>query len=384
MTRIAFVSGMDGAPWGGSETLWCDAARRLLDLGHDVFASVAGWPQVPPALAALMGRGGIVDRRPRPTLRRRLASRAWRAILRKPGWSSAWQSIVDFRPDLVCVSHGATTCGLEWMQMCLQERIPYASICQANYEFWWPTDDAADSWRRAFQGAARTFFVSRRNLALFETQLGDSLPRAEVVWNPFNVSWDAGPAWADPDPCYKLACVARLEPRAKGHDLLFEVLSQEKWRQRPIEVNLFGDGPWERCLRRLVATRNLEGSVHFAGYATDMERVWGSHHCLILPSRYEGLPLSLVEAMLCGRPAVVTDVAGNTEVVTDNVTGFVAAAPTATLLDEAMERAWQRRGEWPQIGRAAAVAIRQRLPRDPAAELAGKLLALAPCPSSGR
>jgi len=383
VTRIAFVSGMDGAPWGGSETLWCETAQRLLGLGHDVFASVAGWPQVPPALAALMGRGGVVDRRPRPTLRRRLAARAWRTVLRNPGWSSSWQSIVDFRPDLVCISHGATTCGLEWMQMCLREGMPYASICQANYEFWWPTDEASDAWRRAFQGTAKAFFVSRRNLALFETQLGDSLPQAEVVWNPFNVSWNASPAWTEPDPCHKLACVARLEPRAKGHDLLFEVLSQEKWRRRPIQVDLFGDGPWEQCLRRLAATWGLEGRVHFAGYAQDIEGVWESHHCLILPSRYEGLPLSVVEAMLCGRPAIVTDVAGNTEVITDNVTGFVAAAPTVALLDEAMERAWQRRGEWRQIGQAAAAAIRQRLPRDPAAELAGTLLALVPCSSSG-
>ena len=75
----------------------------------------------------------------------------------------------------------------------------------------------------------------------------------------------------------------------------------------------------------------------------------------MLPSRFEGLPLALVEAMLCPRPAVVTNVAGNTEVIEDGETGFVAAAPTAGHLDEAMEGhgvsegtgvpwAWKRRG----------------------------------------
>jgi glycosyltransferase involved in cell wall biosynthesis len=267
------------------------------------------------------------------------------------------------------------------MHLCRDAGIPYVSICQANYEFWWPTDEGAAAWRRAYQGAVQAFFVSRRNLELFETQIGGRLPGAEVVWNPFNVSWDAAPEWAEPAPTYRLACVARFEPRAKGHDVLFEVLARDKWRQRPLEVDLFGAGPWERCLRQLVATHGLEGTVHFAGYATDVERLWSSHHALILPSRYEGLPLSLIEAMLCGRPGIVTDVAGNTEVVADDVTGFIAAAPTPRLLDEALERAWQRRGEWRTIGAAAAASIRGRLPRDPAAVFASKLLARAGAPA---
>ena len=41
--RIAFISTMDGLPWGGSEELWSQAATRLLADGHDVLASVIGW-----------------------------------------------------------------------------------------------------------------------------------------------------------------------------------------------------------------------------------------------------------------------------------------------------------------------------------------------------
>jgi glycosyltransferase involved in cell wall biosynthesis len=377
MTRIAFISGMDGAAWGGSETLWSEAALRSIDAGATVMASVARWPELPPALAALERRGAVVDRRPRPSLAGRIACRAWRTLLRRPGWTPSWQRIVSFRPDLVCISHGATSCGIDWMHLCHDAGMPYASICQANYEFWWPADEAAAGWRRVFQAARAACFVSRHNLELFERQIGGTLPTGAVVWNPFNVSWDAAPPWEEPEGVFRLACVARFEPRAKGHDLLFEVLSRDKWRRREITVDLYGAGPWERSLRRLVAVHGLDGMVRFAGYAADVEKVWAGHHCLILPSRYEGLPLSLVEAMLCGRPSIVTDVAGNTEVVTDDVTGFVAAAPSVRLLDEAMERAWARRHEWREIGRVAAAAIRARLPRDPAAVFAGRLLDLA-------
>jgi glycosyltransferase involved in cell wall biosynthesis len=376
MTRIAFISGMDGAAWGGSESLWSEAALRAVAAGATVMASVSHWPELPPPLAALERRGAVVDRRPRPSLAGRIANRTWRTILGCPGWTPSWQRIVSFRPDLVCISHGATSCGIDWMHLCHDAGIPYACVCQANYEFWWPADEAAAGWRRVFQAARGAYFVSRHNLELFERQIGGTLPTGAVVWNPFNVSWDAAPPWQEPQGTFRLACVARFEPRAKGHDLLFEVLSRDKWRRRGLTVDLYGAGPWEQSLRRLVAVHELEGMVRFAGYAADMEQVWAGHHCLILPSRYEGLPLSLVEAMLCGRPSIVTDVAGNTEVLTDDVSGFVAAAPTARLLDEAMERAWARRHEWREIGLTAAAAIRERLPRDPAAEFAGRLLAL--------
>ena len=81
--------------------------------------------------------------------------------------------------------------------------------------------------------------------------------------------------------------------------------------------------------------------------------------------------------MLCGRVSIVTDVAGNREPFEDNVTGFIAAAPTIVHLDEAMERAWQRREDWRKMGLAAAAAIRATMPRDPAGLLAEQLLALA-------
>ena len=83
--------------------------------------------------------------------------------------------------------------------------------------------------------------------------------------------------------------------------------------------------------------------IEFAGFVEDIEQLWTRHHALVLPSRFEGMPLSLVEAMLCGRPSIVTDVAGHRELVRDNVNGFLAKAPTVELLNEAMNRAWENR-----------------------------------------
>ncbi len=89
------------------------------------------------------------------------------------------------------------------------------------------------------------------------------------------------------------------------------------------------------------------------------------------------MPLVLVEAMLCGRPGIVSDVGGNRELVRDNVNGFLAKAPTVELLEEAMNRAWDNRGRLQEIGRTAARDVRQFVSSDPGEDFARELSALA-------
>lgn len=362
--RVAFISTMDGAPWGGSEELWSRAAMRLLAAGHDVLACVTLWREMPVPIVQLVRQGAVVVGRPR-------ISRGMEGI------APAWNRILEFRPDIVCISQGAATCGVDWMLCCLGAAIPYAVVCQANFEDWWPDDGRAAKLRKAYGGCLHVGFMSHRNRHLFETQIGEPLPMGEVVRNPFLVPYDVNIEWPEASEQMRLACVGRLEPKAKGQDLIIEVMAAEKWRGRSLHVTFFGAGPCAGNLQRLVALRRLESSLTFAGHVGDVTGIWRTHHALLLPSRYEGLPLSLVEAMLCGRIGIVTDVAGNTEILEDDVTGFVAAAPTARALDAALERAWIRRNEWRDMGRVAGRTIREHVPVDPAAVYAQKLLALS-------
>lgn len=177
---------------------------------------------------------------------------------------------------------------------------------------------------------------------------------------------------ADFNKGFKLACVGRLEPRAKGQDVLFEVLSQEKWRQRPLFVTLFGNGANKENLQKLHKLYCLD-NVTFGGFVSNIEDVWAAHHALVLPSRYEGLPLAIVEAMLCGRMCITTDVSGNAELIEDNKEGFIAAAPSPKYLDEAMERAWQQRERWYDIGQAARHKVRQCVSADPVGDFVNEL-----------
>jgi glycosyltransferase involved in cell wall biosynthesis len=223
-----------------------------------------------------------------------------------------------------------------------------------------------------YRAAKKVFCVSHHNLRLLESQIGEVLTNGRVVWNPFNVSTAEPSAWPAIDGTWKLACVARLDPGAKGQDLLFHTLSRPEWLKRPVEMNLYGSGPCENSLRRLTQKLNLQ-NVHFRGHANDVKAIWERNHLLVLPSRYEGLPLALVEAMWCGRPAMVTDIGGNAELCVDGKTGFVAAAPAVSLVADAMERAWNNRDRWQSMGATASARVRSLLPRDPVGDFCDQL-----------
>src|SRR5262249_42031882 len=153
---------------------------------------------------------------------------------------------------------------------------------------------------------------------LAEKQIGCELPNAEIVWNPFNVDFQASPPWPPlaPNGALHLACVARLHPPSKGQDILLEVLAGSSWDARQWQLNLYGQGPMRNSLERMAQRLGLRDRIVMCGYV-DPKEIWELNHVLIMPSRYEGLPLAMIEAMLCGRPVVATDVAGHSEVVED-------------------------------------------------------------------
>jgi len=274
------------------------------------------------------------------------------------------------------VSQGGNSDGLEWMKFCRDEGMPFAAILQCNGEWLWPSDELAAQMAAAYQAATVVFIVSRKNLELLEHQFGTTLGNTRLVRNPFNVSPDSAPSWPHGTDGWNLACVARLEPAAKGQDLLFQVLALPKWRDRPVEIKLYGAGTCERTLRQLASRLKLK-TVKFCGHVSDVPSIWAANHLLVLPSRYEGLPIALVEAMWCQRPALVTDVGDTADLCLDGETGFVAAGPTVGLLAEALERAWSFRNNWQVMGEAARARVEQLVARDPVGDFCRQLLECA-------
>ncbi len=375
--RIIFVTSCKG--WGGSEELWANAAARLAKEGHAVTVCVWSPPMSSLRLRRLLSASGSVVRLAWPlTLSgsSRIIGRIFRLPRAALGLIRFWLLLCTVRrPDLVVISQGVNFDGVYLAWICRRLGLPYVLVIQKASEWYWNPDWMLRHQRAAYSGALHSYFVSRHNLRLTEEQLGLALPLASVVRNPFLVSWDQRADWPSGEDSWRLACVARLYPLEKGQDMLLRVLAREKWRGRKLTVTFFGVGPFRQSLESMAAFLGVI-RVRFHGFIEDTASIWNDHHGLILPSRCEGLPLVVVEAMLSGRLPIVTDVAGNREVIEDGETGFLAGGANENALDDVMERAWQRRAEWKLIGQRAAVSIRSRIPRDPAGVFSDKLLRL--------
>lgn len=377
MRKIAFIPTNEAVPWGGSEYLWSAAAEKLVRRGVEVSVSVKDWGAPVKQIEHLRSLGcRIVTRRWPPPLAVRLGRKLgilpehFRDHVRKVGAGT----------DLIVVSQGWFMDSLPWLEAARSLGYRYSVICEGVSEAWWPEDNRIDRLAKVWENACRAFFVSDSNLDLTRRMLVMPIANARVIRNPFNVSYDVSPTWpSDAGPQLALAFVSRLEPAGKGHDLLIELLSLPHWRARDIRVSLFGDGPNERSLRRMVENAKLDNIIQFGGHVEDVERIWSGHHALVLPSRGEGMPLVLVEAMLCGRPSIITDVGGVRELVRDGVNGFLAKAPTVKLLDEAMNRAWENRHRLREMGEQAAVDVREWVSADPVEDFVRELDAAVAC-----
>jgi len=369
--RFAFISTMLGSPWGASEELWSQAAVQLTRDGHEVRALVVYWPHLSERVTELRRNGVSVE--PYPSYHAGKLLHLWDRL--SLSYRRAYRRLQRFHPDLAVISQGHISGGFDWAKVCREAAIPYSIMVHSNSESWWFREQL-DEAVAAYAGARRVYCVSHHNLDLLRLQLGEPLPNGEVVWNPFNLSTEPAPAWPEEGGGLQLACVSRLELGHKGQDLLLQALARPAWRSRPVELNLFGTGPDEEVLRRLGTSLQL-ANVHFRGYVADVRAIWEQNHLLVLPSRYEGVPLSLVEAMWCGRPAVVTDVGRTAELCVDNETGFIAPAATLSLFCNALERAWERRRDWAQMGQAARARAESQIPKDPISRFCGQLTSLA-------
>ena len=158
--RFVFISAMASVPWGGSEELWSQAALHLRQQGHQVSALVPWWPQPAAQLRSLSENG--IEVRLRVPGTASLARRAQRKLSR---WLGKQQGNEDFawvlrqKPDFVCVSNGNYGDGLDGLELCADNDVPYVSVVQANAEFIWPNDRQAERLIRVYQKARSIFFV---------------------------------------------------------------------------------------------------------------------------------------------------------------------------------------------------------------------------------
>src|SRR5262249_14786728 len=145
--------------------------------------------------------------------------------------------------------------------------------------------------------------------------------------------------------------IARLTEQ-KGHRFLFEALASARELAR-VHLIVVGGGELRDDLIGRAAALDIDQRVHFLGPRRDLGDLLAAIDVFVMPSLWEGLPLSLVLAMGAGLPSVATAVAGIPEVVNDGTTGLLVPAADAVALASALTRLFGDERLRRRIGEAA-------------------------------
>lgn len=143
----------------------------------------------------------------------------------------------------------------------------------------------------------------------------------------------------------------------KGHEFLVRAMPAILSQIPGVKVMICGDGPLRAGLEREIESRELTASVSLQGNQSEITRFLDSADVFVLPSRWEGLPVALLEAMGSGLPVVATHVEGVEEVVQDQVQGLLVPPEDAGALEQALLKLIPR----PELRAKMGQAARQRI-----------------------
>lgn len=134
-----------------------------------------------------------------------------------------------------------------------------------------------------------------------------------------------------------IGTIARLH-RQKGHIYLLHAIKSVAERFPGVKFLVVGDGPLKYKLEDLARKLDVGNNIVFTGNQKDIITILSLIDIFVLPSLWEGLPITILEAMAMKKPVVVTNVSGNPEVVVDNITGILVPPKEPVLLAEAIVR----------------------------------------------
>jgi colanic acid/amylovoran biosynthesis glycosyltransferase len=141
-----------------------------------------------------------------------------------------------------------------------------------------------------------------------------------------------------PSPCFVLLAVGRLH-WVKNHAFLIKACSLLKERGLDFICLIAGEGPEKANLQRQIEISDLKREVKLLGHVSHetLEQLYPIVDLVILTSHSEGIPLTLMEAMVCERVVLAPGITGIPELVIDGETGFLYPAGSITAFVERVE-----------------------------------------------
>lgn len=147
-------------------------------------------------------------------------------------------------------------------------------------------------------------------------------------------------SWGIKENDFLLGTTGRLTSQ-KNLIVLLNALENLKQRKIPFRYLMVGSGPDESSLKRKVQELKLEKHVIMTGFQDDVPKLLCALDVYLLPSRYEGMPLALIEAMLTGVCCISSDWPGSDEIIESDKSGVIVPRGDSEKLAYAIEKLYR-------------------------------------------
>jgi glycosyltransferase involved in cell wall biosynthesis len=272
--------------------------------------------------------------------------RPFRALGRAPGVfhplavGTIYRYLRETRPDIVHTI--LLTASLYGRFAAIAARVPVVIGTEVNiYER--KRRDHAIAERLLMAGTDAVIASAESVKQFYMNQVGADPARVEVIYNAVDFAALRTSAPRDvlrarlglPANGIVAGVIARLTEQ-KGHGFLLDALAQTPGLE-DLHLLFIGDGPLRATLQDRAAALGVANRVSFLGSRRDLGDLLSTMDVFVLPSLWEGLPLSLVLAMGAGLPVIGTSVAGVPEVVQDRHTGLMVPPGDVPSLGRALQ-----------------------------------------------
>ncbi|MGI8329107.1 glycosyltransferase [Actinomadura scrupuli] len=298
-------------------------------------------------------RAPVMKWRPRSALDRlNLPARSrdlWRTAALRQGAARLTELFRAARPGGVVIA--AQVWAMEWVRAADTTGLKVVGMSHESYR----------ATRRSSRYArVREHFAAADRMLALTPEDADAWARAGMsnagdMPNPLHVSPGRYPTLEEP----VVTCVGRLS-HEKGVDLALEAWARVSPRHPGWRLRVYGSGPHEARLRRLARSWEISGTVEFHGTTGDIETALAGSSIFALPSRAEGFPMSVLEAMAYGLPTVAFDCApGVRELLTDGHDGLLVWPGDTVGFATALDRLIGDEGLRRELGGHARVSVRR-------------------------
>jgi glycosyltransferase involved in cell wall biosynthesis len=182
----------------------------------------------------------------------------------------------------------------------------------------------------------RKLKISERRVVFLANGIRDSLFCSEKNNSIYGIPAEINHAIRIADP-FKILFVGRLWPQ-KNPLLLLSALGILKEKVGPIfKASIIGDGELMSHARRFAVELGIDEQVEFFGWVKDAVNLMPNHDAFVLPSIYEGMPLSIIEAMASKVPVVASKTSGNTDLIRHLENGLLFESESADDLADKLQ-----------------------------------------------